>query len=494
MDKNNNKQITGFFDKEVAEEFKLYKELYSLPTKHSFIRDTPNPFFIYCQKRRFFIILFIYTHRYEIYVAPKLHSKFVITEKDTLSQNSNYEKMMLKLTDKKENNKYNFSNGNYTIDICSPLLNHLSPQIFNDLPLNNSLFQQAIYSLPSGGVKIYDMRESIIEAVQRIANKELKGASIGEARPIMHFENHYYTSDNKYHSHEGIAFTCYLSHSSNDFFNKRSEKTEGILVDINSINDNLFCHGIERLTFLKGKEIHKNKYIDPNTIETEASQSIKYRIAIHNYIMKPIFNFVFRKSKIKNIIYNEIKQSTIDNKPIKYLDVSCGEDRSLFNINEKLPKNSIIIGNDVSLVSLKILTEYKILKKIKNIFLTNHAAPDLPYTDNYFDISICKNSLHHMRDYNEICKTIVHLIRVTKNKIIILDCEDPKHTGRVSKLLNKYYINFLKDTGRNFLLGEEFKKLFEEEEIKNIINQKGMKIKLDQIHTNFADFLIAIIN
>ncbi len=353
---------------------------------------------------------------------------------------------------------------------------------------------QCMYRLVSGAVKIFERNETLIEAVIRITDEKIKNASIGEIRPILHFKNHFISVDHKMHTHEGIGFICRLQMNEETFdklHNKRSEKVDGVLVDIASIEPTLFAHGWNRLCFETGKNYCKSCLIDSFDIEMSTSRAIKARQQFHNFFIKPIFNLF--KTDIKGYIASNLPQGK-SAPPIKCLDVSCGEDNFLLRLSQQLPNESILIGNDVSWGSLRLLNELIVSKGVENIYLTNHSGSDLPYADNYFDFCICKNTLHHLRDYKEVCKTIENLLSVTKGITIIIDFEDPKLTGRLPHWIHIYFKWWLKDAGDNFLSEKKFEHLFTKDKvIKHLLKSKNLKVTLDKKNSIFGKSLIAII-
>src|SRR6185369_14505855 len=80
--------VQGYFERDLETEFKLYREMYDLPAHDCVVEDAPGPYFNLVMKRRFFIIVFIYTSDYKMYAIPEVHPKIVFTPKPGTEPNS----------------------------------------------------------------------------------------------------------------------------------------------------------------------------------------------------------------------------------------------------------------------------------------------------------------------------------------------------------------------------------------------------------------------
>lgn len=142
-------------------------------------------------------------------------------------------------------------------------------------------------------------------------------------------------------------------------------------------------------------------------------------------------------------------------KPRKLLDVGCGEGFIDEIILEKLPKIKLI-GVDVS---GSVLSKAK-KRNPKGNYL-KAALPNLPFSDNNFDLVICLEVLEHLPYY---AKALEELIRLSKKKLIISVPNEPwftilrflggqnilqlgKHPEHVNFWNKKLFLKFLKETG-----------------------------------------------
>jgi ubiquinone/menaquinone biosynthesis C-methylase UbiE len=114
---------------------------------------------------------------------------------------------------------------------------------------------------------------------------------------------------------------------------------------------------------------------------------------------------------MEKLIYKN-KKDNIENGPIKFLDVGCGPGYLLVELSKNF-KNAEIIGVDYSDYVLKIAKKnvHKMCPNKKNIKLIKADVHKLPFQNGYFDVVICKDSLHHFKNAKV---AIGEMIRVTK--------------------------------------------------------------------------------
>jgi len=104
-----------------------------------------------------------------------------------------------------------------------------------------------------------------------------------------------------------------------------------------------------------------------------------------------------------------IKKGKINYKAkMKILDVACGPGILTKALGEKF-KNSLVIGLDLNKVAIRLAKRNS--QKLKNVSFVEGNAEKLPFSNEEFDIVVCKDSIHHFK--NPI-KVIEELIRVTK--------------------------------------------------------------------------------
>jgi len=208
--------------------------------------------------------------------------------------------------------------------------------------------------------------------------------------------------------------------------------------------------------FVTKQEIHKiNKYANSTIVqlalkriksfaqnfpehEIAINEKYKRRYSIHNKIIKKI---VLTPKLKKKEIFNQLlfdKIGIINS----FIDVSCGDNQFLSTLVNKIPQLDIIIGNDISRSQLDLIK-----KSNDKILYTNHNAVYLPFKEKTFDIAYCANTLHHMTSRKDM-KNLLEGMFVISKKMLIVEIERPKETGRFPHILNKYrYVGFLKDVG-----------------------------------------------
>lgn len=173
------------------------------------------------------------------------------------------------------------------------------------------------------------------------------------------------------------------------------------------------------------------------------------RYKIYNKYIKKVF--LTEKKRRKKEFQSLISRLCGEYKSI--IDVSCGDNLDIYRISNR---ENIIVCNDISLYQLRCCES-----RSNNVLFTNDNILDLSFKNNIFDVSYCKNTLHHMNNDEEIIALLNNMYNIS-NKLVIVEIEDPKKIGGVSKLLNKYlYIDYLKDAGKYFLSFCKFKRIID---------------------------------
>ena len=173
------------------------------------------------------------------------------------------------------------------------------------------------------------------------------------------------------------------------------------------------------------------------------------RYRIYNKYIKKIF--LTEKKRRKKEFQSLISRLCGEYKSI--IDVSCGDNLDIYRISSR---ENIVVCNDISLYQLRCCES-----RSNNVLFTNDNILDLSFKNNIFDVSYCKNTLHHMNNDEEIIALLNNMYNIS-NKLVIVEIEDPKKIGGVSKLLNKYlYIDYLKDAGKYFLSFCKFKRIID---------------------------------
>ena len=219
-----------------------------------------------------------------------------------------------------------------------------------------------------------------------------------------------------------------------------------------SINNSKYVKEINNDIYKDVIKIIKNKadyYSEEYDDESVLIEKYHRRYKIYNkYIKKMVLTDKRRKKRefqslIKRLCgeYNSI------------IDISCGDNLDIYKISSE---NNVIVFNDISLYQLRCCES-----KSNNILYTNDNILDLSFKNNIFDVSYCKNTLHHMNNDDEIIALLNNMYNIS-NKLVIVEIEDPKKVGGISKILNKYlYVDYLKDSGKYFLSFCKFKRMID---------------------------------
>jgi len=199
---------------------------------------------------------------------------------------------------------------------------------------------------------------------------------------------------------------------------------------------------------------HRQNYCSPLislNVQSEISMSQKYikRYEIHEKIIK---KYILTDKKRKKAEFYDLLKKLIPNKK-SIIDVSCGCNSDVFKI-AKEKKYSVIVGNDICL-------NYLNLNKDEYIIYTNDDVEINNVKENSYDVSFCKNTMHHMNDLNRI-NILLNFLNKISSTIIIVEIKNPKEEGGLPAFLNKYlYTKFLKDVGTCYLNKEQFTEIIE---------------------------------
>lgn len=307
--------------------------------------------------------------------------------------------------------------------------------------------------------------ETVDQALDRIVAKET-GSILVEATPVAIVKNNYLSDQKENIFHVGLAFMGRVlrdkTESQNGVFSDTCEK----LLNKNDMK-------IWRLA----KIILEHKVIEPPIREIENSSHGKLVTFINRFVVKPIsYNF---SSKIlsREICKAVIGENSSRNK--KVLDVACGDDRSISLIANKV---NLFVANDISRLSMSGL-----VKKFKrnNVFFTNQNLLELNFKTE-FDVVICKNVMHHMRNPEET-ELMLNVLRKLGKRTVIMDIENPTKSF-LPRIWNDYYVKVLKDQGGLFMSFDQFKEVIE-------LCFKGSK-KIDSriVPTIKGNYMLAIID
>lgn len=194
---------------------------------------------------------------------------------------------------------------------------------------------------------------------------------------------------------------------------------------------------------------HKKNYFTlfvSSNIKKEMHMSQRYinRYKFHEMFLK---KYIFtEKKRCKNEFYDLLYELLPNKKSI--IDVSCGDNSDIFLI-AKRKKYETIVGNDICL-------NYLNLDRCVNVIYTNDDIELNKIKKDSYDVSFCKNTLHHMNNLSNINNALDFLSKIS-NDIIIVEIMNPKEYKGLPRFLNKYlYTKFLKDVGNCYLNEEQF--------------------------------------
>lgn len=192
-----------------------------------------------------------------------------------------------------------------------------------------------------------------------------------------------------------------------------------------------------------------NYYLNEYDNESFIIEKYCHRYKFYNKFIK---KFILTEGKRNKKEYLSLIKKICGNYS-SIIDVSCGDNLDIARISNE---NTYVIFNDISLYQVRYCES-----KYQKALYTNDNVLALDFKNNAFDVSYCKNTLHHMRNDKEICKLLNNMYGISK-KMVIVEIENPKNIGGMSEFLNKYlYNNYLKDRGNYFLSFYKFKKIID---------------------------------
>jgi len=188
-----------------------------------------------------------------------------------------------------------------------------------------------------------------------------------------------------------------------------------------------------------------------SNVKEEITMSRKY-IKRYKFHEKYIKRYILTDKKRKKEEFNQLLKELIPNKK-SIIDISCGDNSDIFKI-AKTKKYTTIVGNDICLNYLKRQSNSNVIYTNDNIELNKIKA-------NSYDVSYCKNTLHHMNNLTNINNVLKFLDKISE-EIIIIEISNPKDSKGLPRFLNKYlYTKFLRDVGNCYLNEEQFKQIID---------------------------------
>ncbi len=318
------------------------------------------------------------------------------------------------------------------------------------------------WSLIGGSVK-RTSSETFLEAANRMAQHSLPSIVISDIEPFAFLENTF-DFEGQTCVHQGIAFTGRVRADKPEELLTVGDRTRGHFVPISLPPDEIAISHNKKIFIEAQKHISKKTLGEAPFHEREISINEKYqhRYAFHDRFVKPLFSFAskfFGEYSIDD--YKQLEHSILsDGMTSSLIDVACGENE----LCEQLARTSqfdLVVGNDISFSQVELLSKKSNGKQVpEGLVYTNHDATDLPFEDDQFDVSICKNVLHHMPDQDAVQRLIAETVRVAK-KALIVEVMNPEFEGRWGRLRHNYYVHFLHDAFVHFLSKSEFEALIE---------------------------------
>jgi ubiquinone/menaquinone biosynthesis C-methylase UbiE len=299
--------------------------------------------------------------------------------------------------------------------------------------------------------------ESIHGCISRLAASVHIDIEISDVLPVCHVINRFIDSSEQesYTDHVWVVYMARIRNSTKlwTIFN------DSILVNINQIDINWINKysnkEVIKYVFNHFSLLLTNEKYDTQDEEIDTNKSYSSRYGIHNLLAKPLLK-LFDKSKV------QMKQRILEYlwKYNKILDLSCWDDSLLLDTKLKYDNISIAVGNDISRSQIELLSE-KYNKVDHGVFFTNHNASDMPFNPNYFDIVLCKNTLHHMPSRESLISLLDSSYNCSK-EILFIEIENPNITWWLPRLMHRYwYRKFLWDVWWAYLWEHEFKQIIE---------------------------------
>lgn len=261
------------------------------------------------------------------------------------------------------------------------------------------------------------------------------------------------------------------------------EKT--LIIALRTLSNNQSC--LNKVSFKKVPNKYK-KIIDYHKInfeksylsknvnnEIQMSQRYINRYKFHEKFIKKyiLTDKIRKKNEFKNVLNDIIPNYN------SIMDVSCGDNFDVLQI-AKSKKYNIIVGNDVCI-------NYLNNKILNGVIYTNDNVQLNNIKDEAYDVTFCRNTLHHMDNISKIKDILKFLDQITSKEIIIVEICNPKEKGGLSKFFNKWlYVKYLKDVGDCFLNENQFK---------NIIKStfKNYSINFDTFNNVLGTYMIAVV-
>lgn len=332
------------------------------------------------------------------------------------------------------------------VALIIPFGKNLSNEKYDCVFLKNDLVTYTeMYSELYGSSTISKMSffDSAMEISKSYLNKN--DLSFEELYPIAFIENNFLYNAKK-HKHKGLIFVGRLS--DNQVFNSHELSIRNINDEFlfsnphNKVIFDIVREHIER--FMVDDDLEKERIIAAKLLSSKSKEA-KVKFLLENNIDTSNISI------LKNKIINDIAMKA----PKKIIDIACGDDEIIYDIAKNAKAQ--LFANDIALPYITKFHKNK--KDYSRIIFTNFNAIDAPFKQNAFDVLLCKNLLHHVRENLRI-ELISHLLDISKEVLLveILHVDEQNHYG--CKLHNDFYNCILNETnGKYYMCYREIENL-----------------------------------
>jgi 2-polyprenyl-3-methyl-5-hydroxy-6-metoxy-1,4-benzoquinol methylase len=200
----------------------------------------------------------------------------------------------------------------------------------------------------------------------------------------------------------------------------------------------------------------------------------------HEIFVKPLLKVLKNSSRFEDMILRCIGE------PGQFLDVSCGDSKLLMSVAKR--GANLVVGNDISWGQISLLEEQLPRDIAGTILFTNHNAVFLPFRESFFDVILCKNTLHHLGSPAEFQLALSNFVKVSK-KVVIVEVENPS-LRFVSRIINRYYQLFLGDAGEHFFFESEFRDAIE----MTLARMGSFEVVFSKYISLHANYLFAVVS
>lgn len=292
------------------------------------------------------------------------------------------------------------------------------------------------WGLPWGS--IYNT-EDFHDAIKRITKRISPHIILSQVEPILLVDNTFCHKDEA-HTLHGIVYTARIveKHSIVDLHQgDYLQVTDDLITTVQKYGNKDILLYIQKTLLPR---ITEKKIMWQQDEEITTNLAMKQRYWFHRTFCKPLLQLfgINKNTHIKKWIEDECKNATY------ILDASCGDD----TLTQKLAQDSnrIVVANDISWSQIELIHTQR-----NNLVFTNHSATHLPYKKHIFDVAICKNTMHHMENRDQLITLLKSLKNIAK-KILIVEIENPKKAHKFAKFLHTYwYSKFLQDVWHAYI-------------------------------------------